>query len=178
VSAARRFFVLPDLSAFLRAPASHQEKPMKTLLRAAFFVALLAPAVMANTTKLRVVPTPPPEPTITTQNTGSSAGPEVVVLLLLVLVLVGAASGNHSGSQGQVQPSDARLKTAIRRSGTAANGLPLYRFRYRGLPAVFEGVMAQDVVARFPEAVIPMPSGYMAVNYARLGLRMRMLRSL
>lgn len=145
---------------------------MKTLLRAAFILVLLAPAAMADTGKLVIKPKVPPAPTITSQNTANSVGPEALVLMLLVLAIVGAASSHGSSSGQQHQASDARLKTAIRRTGTAANGLPLYRFRYRGLPTVYEGVMAQDVATRFPEAVTTMPSGYMAVNYSRLGLRM------
>jgi hypothetical protein len=148
---------------------------MKTLLRAAFILVLFAPVAMADTGKLVIKPKAPPEPTIASQNTANSVGPEALVLMLLVLAIVGAASSQGSSSH-QAQASDARLKTAIRRTGTAANGLPLYRFRYRGLPTVYEGVMAQDVAARFPEAVTTMPSGDMAVNYTRLGLRMRRLR--
>jgi hypothetical protein len=69
--------------------------------------------------------------------------------------------------------SDIRLKTDVVPIGRAANGLPLYRFRYSGFPQVYEGVMAQDVLAKFPEAIVPMQAGYMAVNYDMLGLKMR-----
>lgn len=70
-------------------------------------------------------------------------------------------------------PSDARLKTDISRTGTAPNGLPLYRYRYTGHAPVFEGVMAQDVLHHTPDAVIHAEDGTMAVDYARLGLRMK-----
>lgn len=150
---------------------------MKKMLLAACLAALFAPAVLADGGKLQIKPKALPEPTISTQDSTSSLGPQTVVVMLLVLALVAAASGG-SGSSGGQEASDARLKTAIRRTGTAANGLPLYRFRYRGLPTVYEGVMAQDVAQRFPEAVSVMPSGFMAVNYTQLGLRMRRLRVL
>jgi hypothetical protein len=70
------------------------------------------------------------------------------------------------------KPSDIRLKTNIERIGIAANGLPLYTFRYIGGDAVYRGVMAQDVLELFPEAVATMPNGYMAVRYDMLGMRM------
>jgi hypothetical protein len=70
------------------------------------------------------------------------------------------------------KPSDIRLKTNIERIGIAANGLPLYTFRYIGGDAVYRGVMAQDVLELFPEAVTTMPNGYMAVRYDMLGMRM------
>jgi len=68
--------------------------------------------------------------------------------------------------------SDVRLKTDIEKVGVAANGLPLYNFRYLGGEAVYQGVMAQDVLERFPEAVCTMPNGYLAVRYDMLGLKM------
>jgi hypothetical protein len=69
-------------------------------------------------------------------------------------------------------PSDIRLKTGIEQVGVAANGLPLYNFRYLGDQATYCGVMAQDVLERFPEAVSVMPNGYLAVRYGMLGLEM------
>jgi len=71
-----------------------------------------------------------------------------------------------------VLPSDVRLKTGIEKVGTAANGLPLYDFRYFGSETVYRGVMAQDVLERFPEAVSTMPNGYLGVRYDMLGLEM------
>ena len=71
-----------------------------------------------------------------------------------------------------VGPSDARLKTDVTRVGTADNGLPVYHFRYVGQSQLFEGVMAQDVLAHTPEAVVDL-GGYYGVNYDMLGLQMR-----
>jgi hypothetical protein len=68
--------------------------------------------------------------------------------------------------------SDLRLKTDIEKVGVAANGLPIYNFRYIGGDAVYRGVMAQDVLEVFPEAVSIMPNGYLAVRYGMLGLEM------
>ena len=71
-----------------------------------------------------------------------------------------------------VAPSDIRLKTDIERVGITANGLPLYTFKYIGGDAVYRGVMAQDVLEVFPEAVCTMPNGFLAVHYDMLGLSM------
>jgi hypothetical protein len=71
------------------------------------------------------------------------------------------------------KPSDMRLKTGIERVGVAPNGLPLYNFRYLWSDAVYQGVMAQDVLKAFPEAVSTLPNGYMAVRYDMLGMEMK-----
>jgi hypothetical protein len=68
--------------------------------------------------------------------------------------------------------SDVRLKTDIEKVGIAANGLPLYTFKYLGSDAVYRGVMAQDVLKVLPEAVALMPNGYFAVHYDMLGIKM------
>ncbi len=77
-------------------------------------------------------------------------------------------------SNGEVvAPSDIRLKSDIEQVGIASNGLRLYNFRYFWSDAVYQGVMAQDVQKAFPEAVVTMPSGFMAVDYGMLGLEMK-----
>ena len=72
----------------------------------------------------------------------------------------------------ELQVSDIRLKTDIEKVGVAENGLPLYNFRYLWSDVVYQGVMAQDVLQVYPEAVSTMPSGFMAVRYEKLGMRM------
>jgi hypothetical protein len=86
----------------------------------------------------------------------------------------GVLSVVTAGGGGSLDPmiSDIRLKTDIERVGVAANGLPLYNFRYLGDQVTYRGVMAQDVLERFPEAVCTMPNGYFAVRYGMLGLEM------
>ena len=69
--------------------------------------------------------------------------------------------------------SDRRLKENIRAVGQdERTGLTLYEFSYKGSNRRFVGVMADEVEARYPEAVFEMPDGYKAVNYAALGLEM------
>ena len=110
-------------------------------------------------------------PVVVAQTTSSSAG-GLVVPLILLLVLAAAVSGSGGGGGG-IGESDIRLKTDIRRVGTSKLGLPLYQFRYKDLPEVYEGVMAQDVAIMHPGAIVMRPYGYMAVDYAKLGLQMR-----
>lgn len=110
------------------------------------------------------------EPEVIVEDTAGTSGDFIVPLLLLVLVAAAVSSG---GNGGPVAPSDIRLKTDIRPTGATADGLPIYRFRYTGLPGTYEGVMAQDVLARHPEAVVTLPFGYLGVDYGMLGLEMR-----
>lgn len=72
-----------------------------------------------------------------------------------------------------IASSDRRLKHNTRVVGTdQRTGLTLYEFSYKGSNRRFIGVMADEVEARYPEAVFEMPDGYKAVNYAALGLEM------
>ena len=70
--------------------------------------------------------------------------------------------------------SDRRLKDNIRFCTVdPATELNLYEFNYINDPDhTFIGVMADEVVERFPHAVIEQEDGYMAVDYAELGLEM------
>lgn len=111
------------------------------------------------------------QPTEVEQKTSSSSGGILVPLLLLVVVA--AAIASSGGSDSGAAASDARLKTALRPVGVTHNGLSVYRYRYIGLDGEYEGVMAQDVAERFPDAVTRLPGGYMAVNYAKLGMTLK-----
>lgn len=66
--------------------------------------------------------------------------------------------------------SDARVKMNIERVGTTPNGLPVYIFNYVWDATRRVGVMAQEVVERYPEAVVPGPDGLLAVDYSKIGL--------
>src|SRR5687767_946494 len=80
------------------------------------------------------------------------------------------------GTQMMMLVSDRRLKEDIVRIGEHPLGIGLYLFRYRApLHARFGagrrlGVMADEVQAVLPDAVVVQPDGYMQVDYARLGL--------
>ncbi|WP_375282126.1 tail fiber domain-containing protein [Pseudooctadecabacter sp.] len=103
----------------------------------------------------------------------TSASGLIIPLILIAMIAVAAGS---SGSDPLVETiSDIRTKTDIVPVGTAANGLPLYHYRYLRAPTVFEGVMAQDVLMHTPQAVTLQPGGYMTVNYGMLGLELKVV---
>jgi hypothetical protein len=111
------------------------------------------------------------EPEVIVEDTSTSNGGLLVPLLLLVLIAAAVASSGEE--EAATAASDIRLKTDVAAVGMTPHGLPLYRFRYKGLPTVYEGVMAQDVARTRPDAIVMMPFGYMAVDYDKLGLKMK-----
>ena len=74
-------------------------------------------------------------------------------------------------------PSDRRLKRDITLLATLANGMKIYAFRYTWSGTVYVGLMAQDLLlnSAWRHAVVRQASGYYAVNYPALGLRMTTL---
>lgn len=93
-----------------------------------------------------------------------------------------ASQANEAGMFGSLvgagatmyAASDRRLKDNIRFCTVdPATELNLYEFNYINDPdRTFIGVMADEVMERFPQAVIEQEDGYMAVDYAELGLEM------
>lgn len=93
----------------------------------------------------------------------------------------GPISGPYQdGSSGMTMPaaSDIALKQNIVRVGTHPAGFGLYLFEYKapyreqaGYGTQF-GVIAQEVEAIVPEAVINHADGYKRVNYTMLGIRL------
>jgi hypothetical protein len=63
--------------------------------------------------------------------------------------------------------SDRRFKTDIERVGTLDNGLAVYRYRYKSGGPIHLGVMADEVKAVNPDAVITV-DGVDYVNYGRI----------
>jgi hypothetical protein len=80
------------------------------------------------------------------------------------------------GGAGIIAASDIRMKENITRIGTLSNGLPFYQFEYisefKDHPlaghGTHTGVMAQEVQALIPDAVITLDNGFMAVDYGKL----------
>lgn len=114
---------------------------------------------------------------VVAQQTSSSAGGFIVPLMLLLVIAAAASgsSGGGAGAGGGVMLSDSRMKEDIQMVGMTPQGLPLYHYRYAGMPGLWEGVMAQDVARLFPQAIVNMPYGMMAVDYDQLGLKTRRL---
>lgn len=87
--------------------------------------------------------------------------------------LMGA--GAQLGAAYIAKGSDRRLKQDIEPVGRdERTGLTLYRFAYKTHPQQhYIGVMADEVEAVMPAAVITMPNGFKAVHYEMLGIKMR-----
>ncbi len=86
-------------------------------------------------------------------------------------------AGQIVGQDGKCTPhtiSDIRLKRDIAHVETLGNGLKLYSFRYLWSDESHVGVMAQDLLLdpAHRDAVVLQTSGYYAVDYAMLGLKM------
>jgi hypothetical protein len=87
---------------------------------------------------------------------------------------VGSMVGGLAGAAASYYGSDIRLKENIELAGfDEATGLNLYDFNYKWNSKRFRGVMAQEVIKDYPEAVHTMGSGWLAVDYGVLGLEMK-----
>jgi hypothetical protein len=81
-------------------------------------------------------------------------------------------SGSTSGMDlGVLFKSDIRAKENIK-FVTTEHGHKMYEFNYKDRPERYRGVMAQDVMAYAPEAVVVDKDGYLMVNYSMLGVSM------
>jgi len=95
---------------------------------------------------------------------------QIAQFLANIAMGTGALSGSTTTT---TQPSsfwsDRRLKTDIKRVGTADNGLPVYTFKYKGDDAeqTHVGYMADEVEKLHPEAVGVAGNGYKFVDYDR-----------
>ncbi len=76
------------------------------------------------------------------------------------------------GFRGGGRRSDIALKHDIVLLGQLDNGLGFYRFSYNGSDKAYVGVIAQEVRAVLPEAVVRGRDGYLRVFYDKLGLKL------
>jgi hypothetical protein len=83
----------------------------------------------------------------------------------------GLRGGGRAGGGRGGRRSDVRLKHDIGLLGRLDNGLGFYRFAYNGSDQVYVGVIAQEVQAIAPEAVVRGRDGYLRVRYDKLGLK-------
>lgn len=90
--------------------------------------------------------------------------------------LTGSTSGAvGDGSGMNMLASDPAVKENIVRVGEHPAGFGLYLFDYKAKFASFGegrqfGVMADEVQAIVPEAVVPGDHGFLTVDYAKLGI--------
>jgi hypothetical protein len=79
--------------------------------------------------------------------------------------------GRGGGGRGGGRRSDIRFKEDIVPLAQLNNGIELYRFRYKGSDhTTYVGVMAQEVQKIEPSAVWRDRSGYLMVDYDRIGV--------
>ena len=86
---------------------------------------------------------------------------------------IGGLFGSVLGAAGQAGGfgalfSDRRLKTDVRRVGQTDGGIPIYVYRYGNTGPFHMGVMADEIEAVIPDAVIDHVSGFKMVNYAEV----------
>ena len=79
--------------------------------------------------------------------------------------------GGGRGGGGGGRRSDIALKHDIVLLGHLGNGLGYYRFSYNGDDRAYVGVMAQEVQAVVPKAVVRGQDGYLRVYYDKLGVK-------
>ena len=78
--------------------------------------------------------------------------------------------GGGGGGRGGGRRSDIALKHDIYLLGRLDNGLGFYRFSYNGSDKAYVGVIAQEVQAVMPSAVVRGRDGYLRVFYYELGV--------
>ena len=83
----------------------------------------------------------------------------------------GGRGGGGGGRGGGGRRSDIALKHDISLLGQLGNGVGLYRFGYYGSDRAYVGVMAQEVQAAVPNAVVRGRDGYLRVYYDKLGIK-------
>ncbi len=79
--------------------------------------------------------------------------------------------GGGGGFRGGGRRSDLALKHDVVLLGHLDNGLGFYRFSYNGSDKAYVGVIAQEVQAAMPQAVVRGRDGYLRVFYRKLGVR-------
>jgi hypothetical protein len=84
----------------------------------------------------------------------------------------GGGRGRGGGGRGGGgRRSDIATKHDIVLLGRMPNGIGFYRFSYNGGNRAYVGVLAQEVQAVMPEAVMRGDDGYLRVFYDRLGIK-------
>jgi len=111
---------------------------------------------------------------------GAFVAPIVASFAMAGLTVDAAAQSSINSTttaSGAVVKSDRRLKTAVVRIGTHDLGFGIYRFRYLWSDTEYVGVLAQEVDEVRPSAVVCQPDGFLAVDYAAIGMRMALAAS-
>jgi hypothetical protein len=102
---------------------------------------------------------------------GAFVTPIVASFAMSGLTVERAAAQTNSTSS-VLQKSDRRLKTDLVRVAVHPAGFGVYRFKYLWSDTEYRGVLAQEVLAAMPEAVVRGDDGFLRVDYAAIGMRM------
>ena len=100
-----------------------------------------------------------------------SAGAEAWAAAAAVGFRGGGGGRGGGGRGGGGRRSDIALKHDIVLLGHLENGLGFYRFSYNGSDRAYVGVMAQEVQAVMPKAVVRDRDGSLRVFYEKLGIK-------
>jgi Chaperone of endosialidase len=103
---------------------------------------------------------------------GAFVVPIVASFAMSGLTVERAAAQTNSTSSRPLPTSDRRLKTDLTRIAAHPAGFGIYRFKYLWSDIEYSGVIAQEVLAAMPEAVVRGDDGFLRVDYAALGMRM------
>jgi hypothetical protein len=103
---------------------------------------------------------------------GSAFVAPVVASFAMQGLSIRPAEAQTSGVQNGTTISDARLKTDIAPIGTHPMGFGIYRFKYLWSNTFNVGVLAHEVLEKFPEAVTIGPGDFLAVDYGAIVMAM------
>jgi hypothetical protein len=98
---------------------------------------------------------------------GAFVGPIVAAFAMQGIAIKPAHASNST-----FNISDIRLKCDVVHVGTHQSGCGLYQFKYIWGDETYVGAIAQDVLEHVPDAVVTGPGGFLAVNYAAIGMSM------
>ena len=85
-----------------------------------------------------------------------------------ILGFVGTAASTYA-----MFGSDSRLKEDVKKIRQSFDGDNIYKFKYLDDDRQYIGVMAEEVLAKNPEAVGRMDNGYWGVNYSKIDVDFR-----
>lgn len=88
---------------------------------------------------------------------------------------LGGLLGSAGGMAAALAFSDLRLKENVSIVDTMPDGINIYEFNYIGDDTTYRGVIAQDIANTYPEAIVVDDSGYMKVDYSKLGIQMEVV---
>jgi hypothetical protein len=103
---------------------------------------------------------------------GAFVAPIVASFAMSGLTVERAAAQTNSTSSRPLPTSDRRLKRDVARIATHPAGFGIYRFKYLWSDTEYSGVIAQEVLAARPQAVVRGEDGYLRVDYTAIGMQM------